>query len=172
MKQFALVLVAFAASCVGISYAKPCSTAQLSVFNEVNDQVNRCLQDSKLGFSMPPNASLSKPQQAALCKSKACQDMIGAVDDLSIPRCEATFDHKNITLQASLDKFVSSCDTTTPAPSPIKRRKSFESSASGSDSYSKKRHEQNMAATLYFSTEHQLVVLLAVAISSAVAMLP
>ncbi|GMF36446.1 unnamed protein product [Phytophthora fragariaefolia] len=153
---------------------QPCTDKELSVFNEVSDQVNKCTQDSKLNFQIPPRSSLSVTQQSALCKSKACQVMIGAVDDLDIPRCEATFDKKNVTLQSSLDKFVSSCDTTTPAPSPMKRRKPLESSASdsGSGSYSKKRRYTSLATTVNVGTPQQLVVLLAVSILSLGLLLP
>ncbi|KAL4161416.1 hypothetical protein PRNP1_001970 [Phytophthora ramorum] len=113
-------------------------------------------------------SSLSKAQQSALCKSKSCQEMIGAVDDLDIPRCESAFDKKNVTLQASLDKFVSSCDATTSTPSPIKRRKSFESSSAGSDATPKNRRYQNVASTVRFGTSQQLAVLLVVGMLSLV----
>ncbi|KAE9041606.1 hypothetical protein PR003_g6765 [Phytophthora rubi] len=161
-----LTLLAITWSGIGLIDAKPCTGKDLSVFNQVSDQVNRCLQDSKLNFQIPPRSSLTTTQQSALCKSKTCQTMIGAVDDLDIPRCEAPFDKKNMTLQAGIDKFVSSCDTTTPAPSPMKRRKPFDASASGSDSYSKKRRPTNLAATVSFGTPQQLVVLLAVGMLS------
>nr|AAO24644.1 elicitin protein [Phytophthora sojae]ABB56029.1 elicitin-like protein SOL6 [Phytophthora sojae] len=142
--------------------AKPCTDKELSVFNEVSAQVNKCRTDTNLNFQIPPRSSLATKQQSALCKSKACQTMIGAIDDLDIPRCEAAFDKKNMTLQAGLDRFVAACDTTTPAPSPMKRRKPFESSSSGSGSYSKKRRHTSLAATVSFGTPQQLVVLLVV----------
>ncbi|OWZ04210.1 Elicitin [Phytophthora megakarya] len=147
--------------------AKPCSSQQLSVFNEVSGQVNRCFQDSKLNFQLPPRSSLTKLEQSVLCKTKSCQEMIGSVDDLDIPNCEASFNNKNMTLQSSLDKFVSSCDTTTPAPSPIKRRKSFESSASasGSDAFDKKR-QTNLTTAVQFGMLQKLVVLLTIVILS------
>ncbi|GMF13867.1 unnamed protein product [Phytophthora lilii] len=167
-----LLLVIFVSS-FDLSGAKPCTSKELGVFNEVSGQVNRCLQDSNLNFQIPPRTSLSKKEQSALCKSKACQDMIGAVDDLDIPRCEAAFDKKNMTLQSSLDKFVSSCDTTTPAPSPIKRRKSSESSSSsaGSDSFSKKRRPTNLASAAHFGIPQQLVLLLMIGMLSLVTVL-
>ncbi|EEY53267.1 elicitin-like protein [Phytophthora infestans T30-4] len=167
-----LLLTAFIAVEIGFIVAKPCSPRELGVFNDVSGQVSKCRQDSKLNFQVPPRSSLSKSQQSALCKSKACQEMIGSMDDLDIPNCEATFDKKNMTLQTSLDKFVSSCDTSTPAPSPIKRRKSFESSASGSDSFSKKNRYTNTAAAVQFGTPQQLVVLLAIGMLSLALVLP
>ncbi|KAG2780231.1 hypothetical protein JG687_00004914 [Phytophthora cactorum] len=167
-----LLLVTIAGSGIGLINAKPCTSKELGVFNDVSGQVSKCLQDSKLNFQVPPRSSLSKSQQSALCKSKACQEMIGSMDDLDIPNCEATFDKKNMTLQTSLDKFVSSCDTTTPAPSPMKRRKSFESSSSGSGSFSKRNRYTNMAAVVQFGTPQQLVVLLAIGILSLGLLLP
>jgi hypothetical protein len=165
MARLAIISVTLLLSTIaGIISAKPCSTKELSIFNEVSGQVSKCLQDSKLNFQIPPRSSLSKMQQTALCKSKPCQEMIGAVDDLDIPRCEAAFDKQNMTLQASLDKFVSSCDTLTPAPSPIKRRK-FESSSSGSDSTSKKKYS-NAASSVRFEMPQQLSALLTVGMLS------
>ncbi|KAL4110356.1 hypothetical protein PRIC1_002047 [Phytophthora ramorum] len=163
-----LLLAVIAGSRFNLINAKPCSSKELSVFNEVSEQVNKCLQDSKLNFQIPPQSSLSQAQQSALCKSKSCQEMIGAVDDLDIPRCESAFDKKNVTLQASLDKFVSSCDATTSTPSPIKRRKSFESSSAGSDATPKNRRYQNVASTVRFGTSQQLAVLLVVGMLSLV----
>ncbi|KAJ8525199.1 hypothetical protein ON010_g15916 [Phytophthora cinnamomi] len=167
-----LLLLTITRSGIGLIDAKPCTEKDLSVFNEVSDQVNKCIQDSNLNFQIPPRSSLSATQQLTLCKSKACQTMIGAVDDLDIPRCEATFDNKNMTLQASLDKFVSSCDTTTPAPSPMKRRKPLESSSSGSSSYPKKRRYTNVATTASYGAPQQLVVLLVVGMLSLGLVLP
>ncbi|KAG7383600.1 hypothetical protein PHYPSEUDO_003526 [Phytophthora pseudosyringae] len=168
-----LLLVMIIGSGIGPINAKPCSPRELGVFNDVTGQVGKCLQDSKLNFQMPPRSSLSKTQQSALCKSKTCQTMIGSIDDLDIPNCEATFDKKNVTLQTSLDKFVSSCDTTTPAPSPMKRRKSFESSSSGgSGSLSKKNRYTNLATAVRFGTPQQLVMLVAIAVLSLGLVLP
>uniref|UniRef100_A0AAV1U1V3 Elicitin n=1 Tax=Peronospora matthiolae TaxID=2874970 RepID=A0AAV1U1V3_9STRA len=169
----ALVLLMLIGSGIVFTNAKPCSTKELSVFNEVSGQVNKCVQDSKLNFQIPPRSSLLMAQQSALCKSDACKDMIGAMDDLDIPNCEAVFDKKNMTLQRSLDTFVSSCDTTTPSPSPIKRRKSLESSSSeGSDVGSKKTRDINPATAVPFGTAHQLVVLLVVGVLSLGLVLP
>ncbi|CAH0480421.1 unnamed protein product [Peronospora belbahrii] len=168
-----LLLLTIIGSGIGAISSKPCSTKDLSVFNEVSGQVNKCLNDSKLNFQIPPRSSLSTMQQSMLCKSKACQAMIGSVDDLDIPVCEHTFDKKNMTLQMSLDNFVSSCDTTTPAPSPIKRRKSLEaSSADGSGSSSKKRKHTNLATAIQFGTLQQVLVLLAASILSVGLVLP
>ncbi|KAL3666091.1 hypothetical protein V7S43_008882 [Phytophthora oleae] len=168
----ALLLVAIIDS-IDLTNAKPCSPKELGVFNDVTGQVGKCLQDSKLNFQMPPRSSLSKIQQATLCKSKACQMMIGSVDDLDIPNCEATFDKKNMTLQTSLDNFVSACDTATPAPSPIKRRKSFESSSSGSsNSFPKKNRYTNVATAVHFGTLQQLLVLVVIVILSLGLVLP
>ncbi|CAI5731445.1 unnamed protein product [Hyaloperonospora brassicae] len=169
----ALMLLTLVGSGIGLADAKPCTTRELSVFNEVSGQVNKCMQDSKLNFQIPPRLSLLKSQQSALCKSEACKDMIGAMDDLDIPTCEAVFDQKNMTLQSSLDKFVSSCDTATPAPSPIKRRKSLESSSSdGSDTGSKKRRDMNPATAVAFGMPQQLLVLLVAGILSLGLVLP
>lgn len=167
----ALILMAIIDS-IGLINAKPCSPKELGVFNDVTGQVGKCLQESKLNFQMPPRSSLSKVQQSALCKSKACQMMIGSVDDLDIPNCEATFDKKNMTLQTSLDKFVSACDMATPAPSPIKRRKSFESSSSGSSGSFPKNRYTNVATAVQFGTLQQLLVLVVVAILSLGLVLP
>lgn len=167
-----LLLLAIIGSDIGLINSKPCSTKELSVFNEVSDQVNKCLQDSKLNFQIPPRSSLLTSQQSALCKSKACQEMIGSVDDLDIPNCEFVFDAKNMTLQTSLDKFVSSCDTTTSAPSPIKRRKSLEKSSGDSGSFSNKREHASLATAIQFGTSQQVAVILVMGILSVGLVLP
>ncbi|TDH73108.1 hypothetical protein CCR75_004267 [Bremia lactucae] len=146
-------------------YARPCTSTDLGVFNDVSNQVSQCRQDSQLNFLIPPHMSLTKTEQSALCKSKACQGMIGSMDDLDIPMCEATFDLKNMTLQMSLDKFVAACDTSTPAPSPMKRRKSLESS-SFNDSDSKTRRYENVATAIQFGLPHQIVTYVAIGILS------
>ncbi|CEG47260.1 RxLR-like protein [Plasmopara halstedii] len=158
---------------INLIYAKVCTSRDLSVFNEVSSQVSKCFQDSKVTFLVPPRKSLTKSQQSALCKSKACQEMIGSMDDLDIPNCEATFDLKNMTLQSSLDKFVAACDTTTSTPMPIKRRKSLESSSSSdSGSFSKDRRYSNGAAAAQFELLPQLSVLVAIAMISLGLLLP
>lgn len=108
-------------------HAKPCIARELDVFHEVDGQVTKCRRDSKVDFLVPPRESLSTTQQSALCKSRACQEMIGIMDDLDLPTCDVTFDERNMTLQSSLDLFVVTCDTTTSTPAPIKRRKPLES---------------------------------------------
>ena len=168
----ALLLLVIIGTGINVINSRPCTTKELSVFNEVSDQVNKCLKDSKLNFQLPPRSSLSTTQQSALCKSKPCQEMIGSVDDLDIPVCEAVFNEKNMTLQMSLDTFVSSCDTTTPAPSPIKRRKSLEKSSGSSDSFSKKRERTNLATAVQFGALQQVVTLLAIGILSVGLVLP
>ncbi|TDH74330.1 hypothetical protein CCR75_003059 [Bremia lactucae] len=154
-----LLLVAVAKS--KCAHANPCTSIELGVFNDVRGQVSKCLQDSKLNFLIPPRTSLTKTQQTALCKSKTCQEMIGSMDDLDIPSCEATFDNQNMTLQMSLDKFVSACDTATPAPSPIKRRSTFESdssSTSGEGSSFESSRYKNAAAAVPFGSLQQFLV--------------
>ncbi|RLN93822.1 hypothetical protein BBJ28_00018214 [Nothophytophthora sp. Chile5] len=115
---------------------------------------------------MPPSSSLSKAQQTALCTSKSCSDMIGAVDDLELPRCETTFDNKNMTLQASLDKFAATCDAITHTPSPIKRKSSGSSaSAGGSGSLPKGSRDRSLASAVRFGAPQQIASLVAIGIS-------
>ncbi|KAI9910033.1 hypothetical protein PsorP6_010153 [Peronosclerospora sorghi] len=46
------------------------------------------------------------------------------------------YDERNMTLQSSLDSFVSACDVAKPAPSPMKkRRKPLEKAIDSSASY-------------------------------------
>ncbi|RLN78841.1 hypothetical protein BBJ28_00014528 [Nothophytophthora sp. Chile5] len=161
-----LLLLTMTGRCVELALGKVCSAKQLSVLSEVSDQVSQCQRDSRVSFQMPPSSSLSKTQQVALCTSQPCNNMIGAVDDLELPRCETTFDSKNMTLQESLDKFAATCDAITRTPSPIKRKSSGSSaSAGGSGSLPKGSQDRSRASVVRFGTSQQIASLVAIGIS-------
>lgn len=121
--------------------ASACSQKDLQVFAQVTKQVAMCTDASGLDFAMPPQMSLPVSATAKLCKTPSCAQMLGTVDDLTLPRCDIRFDNRNVTLQTGLDEFASLCDKVGPAPAPLKKRTSPSSSSSSSGANGSKRKE-------------------------------
>jgi hypothetical protein len=134
---------------LALATSAPCTSKDLSVFKEVETSVKQCAVATGLSLQLPPRSALQKQQKHQLCNSKACLAMLGAVDDLSLPRCDVTFNKQNVTLQTSLDRFASLCDDESgSAPSPMKKKKSSSSSSGSSSGSSDKPHRQKSSAAV------------------------
>ncbi|GLE04427.1 hypothetical protein PINS_up013369 [Pythium insidiosum] len=98
--------------------AKPCAPRQLSaLFQEAMGTINVCKSASEVTFDMPPARDLSVAERRSLCVEPKCKDMMGVLDDLAVPACDVIFLSRNLTLQATIDRFVSACDGPSAAPS-------------------------------------------------------
>ncbi|TYZ57725.1 hypothetical protein PybrP1_006300 [[Pythium] brassicae (nom. inval.)] len=136
-----LLLVLLLLQLHGAVEAKECSQKELRVFDEVSAQVSACVKASGLALQMPPRTSLPLASAAKLCKTPSCTHMLGAVDDLTLPRCEVLFDNRNVTLQTGVDRFAALCESASPAPAPLWKKKASSSSSSSSGSGGSRRKE-------------------------------
>nr|QYE52137.1 elicitin-like protein [Pythium porphyrae] len=130
-----VVPLALAACGLAGTYALPCSRQHLGVFNEatVAAAINKCQSSSEIKLSMPPTQPLTSSQQEQICDERECKDMIAAIDDMEVPRCDLQVNGKNMTLQMTLDRFTTICDVPrTVAPMKKKKRGIDESSAGSS----------------------------------------
>lgn len=115
-----------------VVYSSPCTDRELAVFTpiEIAGPVNMCRSKTDVRFTLPPVSELNEMERVTMCKEKLCKEMIAAIDDLEIPRCDVIYMGKNITLQNSLDLFTSECDTSTPTPSKkLPEKRTMENSA-------------------------------------------
>ncbi|KAJ0407018.1 hypothetical protein ATCC90586_004812 [Pythium insidiosum] len=129
--QLSLLL---AAASVGAD-AKACSPGQLTaLFQEAMGAVNVCKSASEVAFGLPPTRDLSVPERRTLCVEPKCKEMMGVIDDLAVPSCDVVFLGRNLTLQATLDRFVSACDGPSVAPSARKRATPSPEASSRDDS--------------------------------------
>lgn len=138
-----LLLVTVAGCLLQLAQSTLCTQQELRVFEQVSSQFKICTQVSGLSFEMPPRQSLPKTAQPKLCKAPGCTNLLGLVDDLDVPKCDVTFDNRNVTLQQGLDKFAALCDSVSPTPLPTKKKSS---SSSSSGLYGRKRNETKSAA--------------------------
>lgn len=170
MSSVVVVVVLLAAAYVREVDSRTCTQKELGVFNDVSPQVQQCAQTSGLGFQMPPSGTLPPIAKTKLCKSPSCKKMLGAVDDLNLPRCEVFFDGKNATLQTGINIFASICDFASPAPSPMKKKSSSSSSSSSSSGYGRKRTPEKESSAVHVrggNVLHTLVVVLVAALVGA-----
>lgn len=153
----------------GGTSAKLCTTKELAVFDQVDDQVKRCAVSSGLSIQMPPSPYMSKDEQHLFCDAAECFDMLDAVDALDIPRCDVTVNNRNVALQTSMNRFASLCDDMAP-PS----KKHIEpGSGSSSESISQSSDDdkqQHPASTTNAAPTTQWAGRLAVSVVAALAL--
>lgn len=167
MPTASLPLLVVLAAVLGISsliVADPCTPKQLEVFQPIQEHVQLCESATGLSIQIPPAYTFSGLQKKVVCESKPCLQMIGAIDDLHLPRCETLFANRNMTIQDSLDKVTSVCDKQRPAPSPMAKKKRSSSLSSSSSGHKKSKNEAISDA----SSTKSLVMTMAIAMSSII----